>query len=214
MREICVVTKCLLTRAKTIGRLHWLRVVLLMVLLMVSCRQAEAQQRLAQLQHKSMEAAIQEEPHSYGQSTPEFSPPHETHPPAWVPSSESVPQTPPGSTAEQEFASPHAAVHAWQAFNTSLGFQGPEAPSDWQDRIVLGLPPLPPSVATPVSRAAAAAAAAAVAEQDEEAALDFVEQLLEAYFMQVTSIENRLSTLYEYIDDTEVCLHTESDLQP
>ena len=42
-------------------------------------------------------------------------------------------------------------------------------------------------------------------EEEEEEAVEEVEQLLEAYFINLDNTWNKLQTLTEYIDDTEVC---------
>lgn len=42
-------------------------------------------------------------------------------------------------------------------------------------------------------------------EQSDDDDVNEVEMLLEAYFIQVDNTHNKLQTLHEYIDDTEVC---------
>ena len=41
-------------------------------------------------------------------------------------------------------------------------------------------------------------------EQSDDDDVNEVEMLLEAYFIQVDNTHNKLQTLHEYIDDTEV----------
>lgn len=74
-----------------------------------------------------------------------------------------------------------------------------------------------PGVAPTMTPSQAVAAANAENEAENaracaaEASLDLVEQLLEGYFMQVSSTENRLATLYEYVDDTEDYIEIDQD---
>lgn len=50
-------------------------------------------------------------------------------------------------------------------------------------------------------------------EEEEEEAVEEVEQLLESYFMQVDNTWNKLQTLTEYIDDTEDYINIQLDSQ-
>jgi hypothetical protein len=45
-----------------------------------------------------------------------------------------------------------------------------------------------------------------VGQDDDDADMQQVEMLLEAYFIQMDNTFNRLETMNEYISDTEVCL--------
>eukprot|EP00890_Picochlorum_soloecismus_P000095 jgi/Picsp_1/1086/NSC_04569-R1_magnesium transporter mrs2-1 len=50
-------------------------------------------------------------------------------------------------------------------------------------------------------------------EEEEEEAVEVVEQLLESYFMQADNTWNKLQTLTEYIDDTEDYINIQLDSQ-
>ncbi|XP_059625962.1 magnesium transporter MRS2-I-like isoform X2 [Cornus florida] len=67
--------------------------------------------------------------------------------------------------------------------------------------------PISPTMGSKVSRASRASAATIHGEND----VDELEMLLEAYFMQIGGTLNKLTTLREYIDDTEDYINIQLD---
>lgn len=67
--------------------------------------------------------------------------------------------------------------------------------------------PTSPTIGSKISRASRASAATMIGEYDVEE----LEMLLEAYYMQIEGTLNKLSTLREYIDDTEDYINIQLD---
>ncbi|CAN6439493.1 unnamed protein product [Victoria cruziana] len=68
--------------------------------------------------------------------------------------------------------------------------------------------PASPTIASKISRASRASAATIHGNEND---IEELEMLLEAYFMQIDSTLNRLTTLREYIDDTEDYINIQLD---
>ncbi|XP_078429853.1 magnesium transporter 9 [Wolffia australiana] len=66
----------------------------------------------------------------------------------------------------------------------------------------------PPTIASKISRASRASAATIHGNEND---VEELEMLLEAYFMQIDGTLNKLSTLREYIDDTEDYINIQLD---
>ncbi|XP_042457794.1 magnesium transporter MRS2-I-like [Zingiber officinale] len=84
---------------------------------------------------------------------------------------------------------------------------GPSSPSSGS-----GVPnwfPTSPTIASKISRAASRASAATIHGNDND--VEELEMLLEAYFMQIDGTFNKLTTLREYIDDTEDYINIQLD---
>ncbi|XP_010278149.1 PREDICTED: magnesium transporter MRS2-I-like [Nelumbo nucifera] len=68
--------------------------------------------------------------------------------------------------------------------------------------------PASPTIASKISRASRASAATIRGDEND---VEELEMLLEAYFMQIDGILNKLTTLREYIDDTEDYINIQLD---